>query len=49
MFWLTAYEQKDKEEKKNPIKLCLDVRVVPPDYVEKNPVGKARSEPNIEP
>jgi hypothetical protein len=42
-FWLTSMVGEV------PVKVCIDLRVVPPDYAEKNPVGKARSEPNNEP
>jgi len=45
---LTAFSPEDPEKKK-PIKLYCDLRVVPGEYAKTNTVGAARSEPNIEP
>lgn len=47
-FFMTTYSPADKEKKK-PIKLYLDLRVVPQPYAEMNRVGAARGEPNVEP
>lgn len=47
-FILTAYHPED-EQKKKPIDIYLDLRVVPVAYAEMNKVGPARSEPNVEP
>ena len=45
---LTAYAVDDPDKKK-PITLKLDVRVVPKSFAEFNQVGSARGEPNVEP
>ena len=45
---LTAYAL-DDEEKKKPITLKLDLRVVPKSFAEFNKVGSARGDPNVEP
>ena len=45
---LTAYSPADPEKKK-PIKIYCDLRVVPGPYAETNKVGAARADPNIEP
>ena len=45
---LTSYSPADPEKKK-PIKIYMDLRVVPGDYAEANKVGAARSDPNVEP
>ena len=36
-------------EKKKPIYLKLDIRVVPKTFAETNKVGAARGDPNVEP
>ena len=45
---LTSYTPKDVE-KKEPIKIFLDLRCVPEEYAQVNQVGAARSDPNVEP
>ena len=45
---LTTYALDDKE-KKTPITIELDIRVLPKTKAETNPVGAARSEPNTDP
>ena len=47
-FIMTAYSPADPEKKK-PIKIFLDLRVVPRAYAEMNKVGAARGDPNVEP
>jgi len=44
----TSYSPADPEKKK-PIKVYVDLRVVPGDYAETNKVGAARGDPNVEP
>lgn len=45
---LTTYALEDKE-KKQPVTLKLDIRVVPKSFAETNKVGAARGDPNVEP
>ena len=45
---LKAFHPEDPEKKK-PIYLKLDIRVVPKTFAESNKVGAARGDPNIEP
>ena len=45
---MTAFCPADPEKKK-PIKIYCDLRVVPREYATANVVGAARSEPNVEP
>ena len=45
---LTTYDINDTEKKK-PIELKLDIRVVPKGFAETNKVGAARGDPNVEP
>ena len=45
---LTAYHIDDPEKKK-PIEIKLDLRVVPKTFAESNKVGAARGDPNVEP
>ena len=45
---MTSYSLEDPEKKK-PIKIYCDLRVVPGEYAQTNTVGAARSEPNVEP
>ena len=47
-FYLTAFHPEDPEKKK-PIYIYLDLRVVPASFAEMNKVGAARGEPNVEP
>ena len=44
-FWLTTYAPNDKD-KKNPIKISLDVRVFPEDLAKRAVAGTGRKEPN---
>jgi len=45
---LTTFSPADLEKKK-PITIFLDLRVVPTSYASMNKVGGAREEPNVEP
>ena len=47
-FILTAYHPEDPEKKK-PILIYCDLRIVPKEFAEMNKVGSARSDPNVEP
>jgi len=48
VFELTTFAPDDKDKKK-PITIQMDIRVVPRAKAEANPVGKARADPNVEP
>jgi hypothetical protein len=45
---LTSFSPADPDKKK-PIVIFLDLRVVPTSYASMNKVGGAREEPNVEP
>jgi len=45
---MTTYSPADANKKK-PIKIYLDLRVVPEEYAKTNKVGAARGDPNVEP
>ena len=47
-FYLTAFHPEDTDKKK-PILIYCDLRVVPRAFAEMNKVGAARGDPNVEP